>query len=293
VGACHSDDELVVLDELPSASSSDYIAKRTFQSALFEQGLSSNGSGMLSNGARFYLDPSGPEYSTPECTTAEEATIRSFDGDRIVFGVMRYLQKVGEIETFQLNRRVVDHTRSSRGVHLNTATVHDNKPSKKLIHSLATLNVAKGAIFGSGGLLVDRYGDTAFHHSPRLSLTNKEGMRSSSFVDRPLVRHPFQDDYECRRVETITSDALNFAWPLRASMVMTNALLKLTEAHEEYDGLPQLTHAIRSARMVGRYGNGTLVDIDFEGAHKQVKPVEIITKLAELALIEQEKYRVA
>ncbi len=230
VGSCHSPDTELGLYQQPKDKGSDYVSTGEIKNALEDIGLYSNTDGMLSNGGRFYIDPSGPEYATPETTTAEEAVLRTFDGDKILLGVFDKLRDSGAIEGYQVNRRTVDHNRSSRGIHLNTTTTESGpEPSRKLQRQIATLNLVKGAIFGSGGLLIDENGETAFHHSPRLSLTTDIARTWNEYTQRPLVRYPFKEDGDLWRVETVTSDALTFAWPIKASLVATNALTSLIE----------------------------------------------------------------
>lgn len=290
VGQCHSIDSELDLYESPRTGSIDGVESYQYQEALNHAGLDINDAGFLSNGGRFYIDPSGPEYCTPETTTAAEAVLRTFDGDRIVFGILRQLQKTGSIESFQLNRKIVDHNRSSRGVHINTASSHPSETSREFIEALSALNVAKGSMFGSGGLLVNKKQETEFHHSPRLSLTNHDSIEPPMYTSRALVRHPFKVDVGCRRIETISSDALNFAWPLRASMVMTNAAVKLFEIDEFKGELPVLLEPVSASKQIGLRGHNTIVGIEHRRNTYNVFPAEILRKIAELAIEADKKY---
>ncbi len=163
VGSCHSVDAQLGLYQEPKEKGTASLSQRFMNVGLRNMGIYRNiGSGMMSNGARFYIDPSGPEYATPETSTAEEATHRMFDGDSVVLGIFEHLRKTDRIEGYQINRRIVDHNRTSRGIHLNTMTSLDEEPGHTTITNLATLNVVKGAIFGSGGLLIDEKVDQHF-----------------------------------------------------------------------------------------------------------------------------------
>jgi Pup amidohydrolase len=284
VGACDEIGSFMDLGYEPRSSSMDHISNEHFTDALYSMGIFNNGTGMLSNGGRFYIDTSGPEYCTPETTTASEAVLRTFDGDKIVLNIFNYLKKNDVIESFQLNRKIVDHTRSSRGVHINTSTSLQREPDIELIEAFSTLNAAKGSLFGSGGLLLNQDGEKEFHHSPRLSLTDHNSFTVPQYDDRALVRHPFQDDVACRRIETITTDSLSFAWPLRASLVITNALVRLYET-ENYSGkLPFLYRPIDESHIVGRYGNSKKISIIDKDKIRRVYPAQILQKIAELAL---------
>jgi proteasome accessory factor A len=284
VGACHSQDVQLGLYQQPKRSSMRQIRTLDVTEELLSMGIIRNPHEMLSNGGRFYEDPSGFEYCTPETATAEEAVLRNFDGDKILIRVLRGLQEKGKIISFQANRHCVDHNRSSRGVHINNSTKLTATPSRDDIKALRTLNVIKGALFGSGGLLLNNDGITQYHHSPRLSVTNHDGETTPTYTQRSLVRYPFKDDSSCNRIETITSDALHFPWPLRASMVVTNAALKLIE-NNRHDAFPTLRNPIRAAHVVGMNGNKDLISIeDLSGKYRGVRPIEILRSIAEVAL---------
>jgi hypothetical protein len=283
----HAEEAIMGLYTVPETKGAERINKSVMKAALEEMGIFKNISHMLSTGGRFYIDPSGLEYDTPETTTAEEAVERSFDGDEIVFGLLSILKNAGEIKDFQLNRKIVDHNRSSRGVHLNTTTSlpGDEIPSNQVINALSTLNVVKGSIFGSGGLLIDDKGQTAFHHSPRLSLTDALHAPYSTYKVRPLVRHSFKKDGKyLSRVETVTSDALNFGWPLKASLIATNALIRLLE-HKLDVRLPVLKEPVSSAKTVGRYGFEEVIGVTgINGRYSKERPNKILAAICELII---------
>lgn len=289
VGSCHSVDAKLGLFEQPKKSPGGIYDSR-ISTALRELGVITGSNGMLSNGGRLYMDPSGPEYATPETATAEDAVLRTFEGDRLVLGVFGELRKVGAIEGFQVNRRGVDHNRTSRGTHLNTTTKLNNKaPSDQVVMWLATLNVAKGSLFGSGGLLLDQDGNTAFHHSPRLSITGGIESGFVSWSKRPLVRTPFKPDGRrgpLGRIETISSDALNFGWPLRASLVMSNVVVGLIEMGYG-DRLPMLLSesALISAQSVGEYGaQGLMVLEQRRGKSSVLTSLNVLRQIAETVM---------
>ncbi len=292
VGACHSADDQIALLKEPEKPGGHEIPAGAIALALMESGLIATKSGYLSNGARLYLDPSGFEYATAETTTAKDAVLRSFEGDKILLGVLRRLVEDNDVlESYQVNRKAVDHNRVSRGVHLNTLTDISSTASTlpPITVWLGALNVAKGALFGSGGLLLDEHGCTEFHHSPRLSVTDRLDANYAVAALRPLVRTPFKGDGETfMRVETVTSDALNFGWPLRASLVATNAVIGLIELGKAHGRLPVLQtgdQAIYSAHNVGQYGSqGIMLLEDNEGNLISRSAIDVIRQIAETAL---------
>ncbi|HSX44985.1 MAG TPA: proteasome accessory factor PafA2 family protein [Candidatus Saccharimonadales bacterium] len=293
VGKCHSIDEPLGLYKEPKSKGTDHIDRSSITDVLEDMGLYSNPSGMLSNGGRFYIDPSGPEYATPETSTAEEAVHRVFDGDDIMLDLFGRLRESGVLQDFQLNRRIVDHNRTSRGIHLNnTTSLPADIPSVIVMSALATLNVAKGAMFGSGGLLINDRGKTDFHHSPRLSITSITGATYQNYQQRPLVRYPFKEDGELARVETVTSDALSFAWPLRASLVITNSLLRVIEQDENTD-FPILRNPVKAAHIVGQYGYKNQIAVYRENEkHEGEKPLNILKEICEIVLDANEELEV-
>lgn len=290
VGSCHSVDVRLNLYNEPEKESS-FIDNDQLDKVLSEMGIYRNGVGMLSNGGRLYEDPSGYEYATPETSTAAEAVHRMYDGDEIMFRTLRSLQERDIVESFQLNRRNVDHDRTSRGIHINTATNIDEEYNVHFaVQALSALHVAKGALFGSGGLLINEKGRTQFHHSPRLSLTDQVSGDVSQWDRRSLVRLPFKQDIGCRRIESVSTDALNFAWPMRASMVITNALVKLLEIKEYNEDLPLLRDPVRAARVVGRLGHNCTVSVLGADGFVGYRPTEILQEIASIVLDADAEY---
>lgn len=286
VGSCHSTDIELGLYQEPLDKGTKVISEASLTSALGKMSLYRNPNGMLSNGGRIYFDPSGPEYCTPETTTAEEAVHRSFDGDEILLGAFRQLREHGIIENYQINRKIVDHNRASRGIHLNTSTqLSSGELDLNAVGGwLAALNVAKGAIFGSGGLLLDYDGTTSYHHSPRLSLTTHSSGNYSAYSRRPLIRRPLKDDVGQKRLETVTSDALNFGWPLRASLVLTNATVGIIElGYGEL--LPTLHDPVSAAQVVGQFGPLSKIEaIDLKNNIVEANPLDLIRTFCETIL---------
>lgn len=285
VGKCHSVDAKLGLYKEPSDAGGSHLDMEEINEVLGSMGIVQTESGMLSNGGRLYMDPSGPEYDTAEHASAEEAVHATFNGDTIMYRLLGALVNREAIDGFQLNRRIVDHNRSSRGIHLNTSTTLPERLTDDEYQRIAALQVVKGSLFGSGGLMVDDNGKTEFHHSPRLSLTNTLAASYAQYTLRPLVRTDFkQDAGGLRRIETVSGDALNFAWPLRASMVVTNAITRLLEMRR-FGGLPRLASPIDAAHVVGKYGNGYKISMLNKQNEQVVRfPSEILSDICETAL---------
>lgn len=288
VGECHSLDVPLQLYKAPKENALENCDMEDIVAAVEAQGLYMTEMGMLSNGGRLYVDQSGFEYATPETTTAEEAVVRSFDGDQIILGVLQYLREAEIIQSFQLNRRGVDHNRSSRGVHHNLTSLlrRDVIRGSDVTKPLAALNVLKGAICGAGSLLLDSKGATDFHHAPRLSITKHTAQPKKHWRQKALVRWPYENDgTKFARVENISEDALNFAWPMRAGLVATNALIKMIELGYS-DRLPILKNPVLAAHTVGKHGSEapvSIVDKRQPSGTYEANPLEILRDICSLA----------
>jgi len=98
------------------------------------------------------------------------------------------------------------------------------------------------------------------------------------------VRIPFKSDGDrLARIETVTSDALNFAWPLRASMVATNALISIIELGYG-DKLPRLADPLSAARVVGKHGSECRFGVLTKDGPQGVYPLDVIRQVCELAI---------
>lgn len=296
VGACHSSDVNLKLYEEPELCSMIDIDQDYVNEILKDKLDIIRGKwGMLSNGGRLYFDPSGIEYATAETSSAEDAVMRSFEGDIIVAKLLRELQAREKVEDFQINRRIVDHNRTSRGIHLNTVTslpkLSREDENNEYYSYLAALNVAKGAVFGSGGLLINEFGETEFHHSPRLSVTDSKQSDYNKYTKRPLVRYPFKDDFgKLRRIETVTGDALNFAWPIKASLVATNAVVGLLELRQK-SNLPKIINKrpVGSALDVGLNGHSGVIYFEHKDKPHHEKSLDVMKRIGEVVLSVDDK----
>ncbi len=109
-----------------------------------------------------------------------------------------------------------------------------------------------------------------------------------NYSNRPLVRRPFKSDGDFARVETVTADALNFAWPIRANLVVTNAMIKMIELG--VDGLPMLKDPVLAAAVVGKNGYANQISVVRSGEYSDARPLEVMTEICEKALEEHEDF---
>ena len=294
VGSCHSPDVKLGLYQEPESAPVNGSEVSTMRHGLRAIGVDSDPAGHLSNGGRYYMDPSGPEYATAEHRSAEGAVHASFIGDVLHGLACQALIDDSEsnVIAVQNNRANVDHAGTSRGVHQNTVTTLAELDEGE-IQVLAMLNVAKAALVGSGGLLVDGDGQTHFHHSPRLSVTNSLWAKYSNYQDRPLVRVPLKEDVGgLNRVETITSDALSFGYPMKMSQLFTKAGLWLLEMGKA-DQLPVLNDSIAAAHAVGRYGYNCEIEIRMPtGSVRSIRPLQLVSAVTKYMGGVDEKFHV-
>jgi|GEM_PF-2388027 proteasome accessory factor A len=289
VGACHDKNDGWI-PAVPRDGTAKNLTDYDINEAVDMTGVKHFGD-FLANGGRFYVDVSGFEYATAETTSAEEAVHRSFDGDQFVLSVLTNLLKNDVIGSFQLNRRCADHIGTTRGIHLNVPILSERRfDHPDAINAFAALNVAKGALFGAGGLMLDIHGETAFYHSPRLAMTS-ELCANESVNSKPLYRNFFKQDTGMSRLETVAGDALNFAWPMRASLVMTDAVAKLVELGYERK-VPMLVDPVAAAEAVGLHGYQAAVEVvhyDGNGEITTYSALQLLRLIAETVLIVDQK----
>jgi hypothetical protein len=283
VGACHGPKQQ---REVPLVSNSSFenIDDGAYVTALEEQGITrSERNEMLSNGGRFYIDHSGAEYCTPETTSAEEVVHRTFDGDRLVLGVLASLREEGHIISSQLNRKSVDHSGSSRGIHHNHAITYipdcDTYWKRNdVVDAHVSIEISKAVIAGAGGLLVDSEdGTTKYYHSPRLAISNRL-FGDDPIGQRGLLRYGLSPDVGCSRYESICNDALNSPWALRASLVLVNATTRLVAA-DMHHNIPKIVRPMLAARSVGQYGNNCHILVN-NGQDEYQKPADVLEEIA-------------
>lgn len=286
VGVCHGENAEIPIS--PYDLDDDEIEfDEHIAAGLEQQGIGFTKLFYLTNGGRLYDDISGPEYCTPETTTAKEAVLRSFDGDRIMLDILANMHLRGVITSSQLNRKIVDHVGSSRGVHINTQIFAEAQTTKgnraELVGVSAAASVAKAAVCGSGGLLVDQTGTTIYCHSPRLAITRS---LAGGYSTKPLFRSLDNDDGAYLRMETISGDALNFPWPMRASMVLTSAVQGMFEMGLA-GSLPSLeaASAVYSARNAGQHGYAGEVVIRDDGEISIVTTSQLLKSIVEIILV--------
>jgi proteasome accessory factor A len=105
---------------------------------------------VLTNGARYYVDHAHPEYSTPECADALEATLFDKAGERILARSMeaarRLLPAGQEIVVYKNNS---DGKGNSYGCHENYL-VDRNVPFASLVRNLIPWFVTRQVFTGAG-----------------------------------------------------------------------------------------------------------------------------------------------
>lgn len=210
----------------------------------------------LSNGARLYMDDGGyPEYCTAEHASLDAAVRASLDGDRILSKMYAHMLEHGVIGSWQLNRRLTDHMSKknnwAKGVHdniftsLGSLTTGQTRFAQLVQASIATIT-------GSGGLMIDKRGETQFYHSPRLSMIGDGGH------NRDISR--FGQQAKPLRAEFRSGDALSFPWAMKARLAMEVAAVRLME-EELVSHQTQLIYHLgdsskfnRNAHIIGLHG---------------------------------------
>jgi Pup amidohydrolase len=165
---------------------------------------------VLSNGARFYVDHAHPEYSTPECVDAREATLHDKAGE-----IVLERAAAAASETMPPEMRVLIHKNNSDGKG-NSYGAHENYlvprsvPFGDIVRHMIPFLVTRQIFTGSGkvGSENDRP-PVDFQVTQRADFFEEEvGLETT--LKRPIVNtrdEPHADPSKYRRLHVIVGDA--------------------------------------------------------------------------------------
>lgn len=196
-------------DEGKRKLSPDDIARALFRN-IIDWGRSSNL--FLPNGARFYLDVGAhPEYATPECLSAYDATVYDRAGERLLESLARDTTQQfsrdgvhGKLKIFKNN---TDFAGNSYGAHENYL-IERTEPFRAFIDDLLPFLVSRLVFAGAGKI-------THTVDGPLFSLTQRaehmwESISSASTRSRPMINsrdEPHADAQKYRRLHVILGDS--------------------------------------------------------------------------------------
>ncbi|HWS45466.1 MAG TPA: depupylase/deamidase Dop [Acidimicrobiia bacterium] len=165
---------------------------------------------VLTNGARYYVDHAHPEYSTPECADALEATLYDKAGERILARSMdaarRLLPASQEVVVYKNNS---DGKGNSYGCHENYL-VDRNVPFAVLVRNLIPWFVTRQVFTGSGKVGSENGADPVDYQITQRADFFEEEVGLETTLKRPIVNtrdEPHADPQKYRRLHVIVGDA--------------------------------------------------------------------------------------
>jgi proteasome accessory factor A len=168
---------------------------------------------ILPNGARYYVDHAHPEYSTPECLTAQELVVHDKAGERILERsleeVARQLPDGPRLSIYKNNS---DGKGNSYGTHENYL-VDRATPFADIVRDLTPFFVTRQVFTGAGKLGAeapwDERGRPLYQLSQRADFFETEvGLETT--LKRPIINtrdEPHADPEKYRRLHVIVGDA--------------------------------------------------------------------------------------
>jgi Pup amidohydrolase len=166
---------------------------------------------VLTNGARFYVDHAHPEYSSPECIDARQATLYDVAGEEVLRRAMDASRNV-----LPNGQRIVVYKNNSDGKG-NSYGTHENYlmdrqvPFSRIIVNVMPFFVTRQIFCGAGkvGSELNGVHDVDFQISQRADFFEEEvGLETT--LKRPLINtrdEPHADSAKYRRLHVIIGDA--------------------------------------------------------------------------------------
>lgn len=200
------------------------------------------GSGnMLANGARFYVDASHPEYSTPECADAYELLLAEKAGERIVEGA-RARVEAATGRRIDIHKDNSDRKGSSYSAHENyltsprlfqelTIPCGRFTPWSSYAAAWVQFLVTRPIWAGAGKVGSDIGGDAAFQLSQRAEFMRTTWSPDTT-ANRAIINvrdRAYADTKQFRRLHVIMGDANRCDVAIFLKMGVTALFLKMLE----------------------------------------------------------------
>jgi Pup amidohydrolase len=188
---------------------------------------------VLTNGARFYVDHAHPEYSSPECIDAKQATLYDVAGEEVLRRAMDASQNV-----LPDGQRIVVYKNNSDGKG-NSYGTHENYlmdrqlPFSRIIVNVMPFFVTRQVFCGAGkvGSELPGAADVEFQISQRADFFEEEvGLETT--LKRPLINtrdEPHADSGKYRRLHVIIGDANMSAPATFLKLGTTSIILAMLE----------------------------------------------------------------
>jgi proteasome accessory factor PafA2 len=165
---------------------------------------------VLTNGARYYVDHAHPEYSSPECSNALEATIADKAGERILARSMqaasRVLHEGQEIVVYKNNS---DGKGNSYGTHENYL-LDRSVPFTNIVRVMLPWFVSRQIFIGAGKIGAENGASAVDYQLTQRADFFEEEVGLETTLKRPIVNtrdEPHSDPQAYRRLHVINGDA--------------------------------------------------------------------------------------
>jgi proteasome accessory factor PafA2 len=165
---------------------------------------------VLTNGARYYVDHAHPEYSSPECSDALQATLYDKAGERILASSMQAaLRLLHEGQEIIVHKNNSDGKGNSYGCHENYL-VDRTVAFGSLVRNLIPWFVTRQVFCGAGKVGAENgAGRCEYQLSQRADFFEEEvGLETT--LKRPIINtrdEPHADPQKYRRLHVIVGDA--------------------------------------------------------------------------------------
>ncbi len=244
-----------------------------------------NKRGMLSNGARVYIDIGAhPEFSTAEAATFKDVIAQDLAGERIIFQSFQRMAERGMLKSFQLNKRVADMCGTYWGRHENYLVPRTLDTNTEIVPQVA-LHLATRSIWAGAGMLRP---DSEYVMAQKINAirtlcsysASREGLRPLVDIGRD---EPHADKSLWRRLHVASADSNMFPWTSWMSLGTTSIVLRMVEQGDDLSDL-HLYNPVQAAHK-------TIRDLDLnaslslKNSTKPMTALDIQEALAERACV--------
>ncbi len=246
------------------------------------KGIVSGERGLLTNGGRFYLDIGNhPEYSTAEATSFREVVTHDLAGERIVYSTFENSIDNGTLQSFDINKRVVDMDDTFWGRHENYLIPRSIDVRDFIVPAVA-LHLATRPIWSGAGMVRP---DGSYSLAQKMHAVRTLTYGIASSTPRPLVDitrdEPLADDKKWRRLHVASVDANMIPWATWMALGTTSIVLRMVESGDMLDNL-QLNNPVQAAHSIIR-DTGLQNKQQLQNSKKSKSALDIQEALAERA----------
>lgn len=246
--------------------------------------------GLLTNGDRLYVDMGEhPEHSTAEATSFREVVAHDLAGEHIVYSPFEESINQGILESFDLNKRVVDMNNTYWGRHENYLVPRDIDARDFIVPAVA-LHLATRSIWSGAGMVK---ANGAYSLAQKMNAVGALTQGTASSTSRPLVDvsrdEALADNRMWRRLHVASVDANMIPWATWMSLGTTSLVLRMVETGDLLGDL-HLNNPVKSAHQV--IGDTSLYNkLVLMNSKKTKSALDIQSTLAERACKMAQKHK--